>query len=306
MLLNMSLLNTDEGMEIGQEGESRPGEESSLSSKKDLLQSTTKFTNESLCKMTLCNTKSTPLISESKDEIKHLNLLNFKVYRCEKTNCADLKSCPYFHSGADRRRDMIRHKYVSDLCENISRGLVCPFHDTCKYSHNHFESLYHPTKYKKRFCNSYPDKLETCKYSQFCSYAHSEEELLVVLLHNYVYDRDFYLFLYKTQFCPFSYIPHNRASCVYAHNWQDLRRNPAEARTKPFSCPNWKQKTFLLHYSDGCPYGSKCEFSHGWKEADFHPANYKRIKCEKKGCHKSDACPQFHTEADKRYSLVLT
>lgn len=276
-----------------------------MSSRKDLLQSTAKFTNDNLSTLTLCNAKSASLTKENQAEIKHLNLLNFKIFKCDKGTCSDMKNCLYFHSELDRRRSLIKHKYVSDLCENVAKGVHCPFQDYCKYSHNHFESLYHHTKYKKRFCNSYPDKLETCKYQRFCSYAHSEEEILIVLLHNYHYDRDFFLFHYKTHFCPFSFIPHNRSSCVYAHNWQDLRRNPYEMRTLPMQCRLWKEKTFLLHYSDGCPYGSKCEHSHGWKEADFHPLNYKRTKCEKKNCGKSEGCPNYHFDAEKRYALVM-
>lgn len=278
----------------------KPLEAGSMSSRKELLQSTTKFMNENLSTLTLCNAKSSSLINEDQKEIKHLNLLCFKINKCEKSCCSDIKYCPYFHSEVDRRRSLIYYKYVSDMCGFVSKGSSCPYKDKCRYSHNHFESLYHHSKYKKRFCNSYPDRLSQCKYQQFCSYAHSEEEIQIVLLHNYAYDRDFFIFLYKTQFCPFNFIEHNRSACVYAHNWQDLRRAPNETRTLPVKCELWKEKEFLQHYSDGCPNGSKCQKSHGWKEQDFHPLNYKRRQCEERNCTKSDACPNYHNEVDRR------
>lgn len=49
---------------------------------------------------------------------------------------------------------------------------------------------------------------------------------MIELIHNLEYDNDFYIFYYKTVWCPFNYINHDRANCVYAHNWQDYRRKP--------------------------------------------------------------------------------
>ena len=46
------------------------------------------------------------------------------------------------------------------------------------------------------------------------------------LIHNYREDEDFYMFYYKTQFCPFNLTKHEPSKCVYAHNWQDYRRPP--------------------------------------------------------------------------------
>ena len=293
----MSLIIEEKGE---QEPIQKPVESGSLSSRKDLLQSTTKFMNENLSMLTLCNAKSTSFGKEDQREIKHLNLLYFKITKCDKPNCSDIKNCPLYHSDSDRRRSLMYCKYVSDMCPNVSKNSPCPHRDGCKYSHNHFESLYHHSKYKKRFCNSYPDRINTCKYHNYCSYAHSEEEIQIVLLHNYTYDKDFFVFHYKTQFCPFNFIEHNRSGCVYAHNWQDLRRAPHENRIYPAQCETWKEKEFLQHYSDGCPKGSKCMKCHGWKELDFHPLNYKRQPCQERNCNKNEACPNFHSEADKR------
>ena len=72
---------------------SRAGVESDLSSRKELLQSTTKFTNDNLSTLTLCTTRASPLMAENHAEIKHLNLLNFKIFKCEKQSCGDQKNC---------------------------------------------------------------------------------------------------------------------------------------------------------------------------------------------------------------------
>jgi hypothetical protein len=61
----------------------------------------------------------------------------------------------------------------------------------------------------------------------FCSYAHSEDELQVDLIHNMLKDIDFYMFHFKTVWCPFTMDKdHDPKKCVYAHNLQDFRRKP--------------------------------------------------------------------------------
>jgi hypothetical protein len=59
-----------------------------------------------------------------------------------------------------------------------------------------------------------------------CAFAHSPEELSIDLLERYKHDTDFYLFHFKTVWCPKSDQKHDREKCVYAHNWQDFRRKP--------------------------------------------------------------------------------
>mgnify|MGYP006969956972 CR=1 FL=1 len=54
---------------------------------------------------------------------------------------------------------------------------------------------------------------------EYCSFAHNEGDIMIELIHNLEYDNDFYIFYYKTVWCPFNYINHDRANCVYAHNW---------------------------------------------------------------------------------------
>ena len=80
-----------------------------------------------------------------------------------------------------------------------------------------------------------------------CAFAHSEDEVTVDLLHKFApalpeedknqasanknnstkeNSSDFYMFHFKTVWCPYSDASHPRDACVYAHNWQDFRRKP--------------------------------------------------------------------------------
>jgi len=57
-----------------------------------------------------------------------------------------------------------------------------------------------------------------------CAFAHSEEEVTVDLLHKFApapheTGADFYMFHFKTVWCPYSDATHARDACVYAHNW---------------------------------------------------------------------------------------
>jgi hypothetical protein len=65
--------------------------------------------------------------------------------------------------------------------------------------------------------------IEQCDYGVFCSFAHSEEEILIEKLHEMEFDAKFYTEKFKTVWCPFTF-EHNRQHCVYAHNPQDFRR----------------------------------------------------------------------------------
>ena len=68
--------------------------------------------------------------------------------------------------------------------------------------------------------------MHNCEYGELCAFAHSEEEIAIDLLHKHKIDplnADFYMFFFKTVWCPWSH-DHDKENCVYAHNWQDLRR----------------------------------------------------------------------------------
>lgn len=205
-------------------------------------------------------------IIDMQSKTKHLNLEIFKVYHCTLSTQHNYKSCPYFHNQKDRRRDLSQIHYSADFCPNLmSKGVRnCSRGPSCPYSHNKVEQAYHPEKYRHKFCVMYPNEIEKCPFGEFCSYAHSEEEARVELIHNYAKDRDFFMFHFKTSFCPFSAV-HDRGRCAYAHNWQDYRRPPTEYFYLPKECPHWDQKKFVSDYSAACPQSYQCEYCHGMR-----------------------------------------
>jgi hypothetical protein len=63
------------------------------------------------------------------------------------------------------------------MCQHAPKKLnKCLLKDDCPYAHNASEENYHPDKYKTKMCSSCTTGKE-CEFGNFCSYAHSEEEL---------------------------------------------------------------------------------------------------------------------------------
>jgi hypothetical protein len=105
------------------------------------------------------------------------------------------------------------------MCPHIVKGKECTKGDRCQKAHNRVEEFYHPDKYKAKFCASYIDGSGDCEYGEYCSFAHSESEISVELIDRFELDSDFYMFHFKTVWCPNSDTTHARDACVYAHNW---------------------------------------------------------------------------------------
>lgn len=244
--------------------------------------------------------------NQDKEFSQKFDLLTFKTIKCNITTKHNEKHCVFFHSNKDRRRNMI--KYSSDTCKFALSDKLCPDCDLCSFSHNKVEMFYHPDRFKTKFCSQFnihdsPSKrnLLNCVYGKYCSFAHTEEEIKIELIHKYNYDEDFFINYFKTVVCPFTH-DHDKATCVYSHNWQDYRRNPKKYTYRNTPCQIWDIKKTILNYRDGCPRESTCLMCHGWKEEDFHPLNYKTKKCKNfnKNCEKTIYCPFFHTLEEKR------
>ncbi|EAR97145.2 zinc finger CCCH type domain protein (macronuclear) [Tetrahymena thermophila SB210] len=234
--------------------------------------------------------------------LEHLELSIFKIQPCPNQNIQhNHKQCQYYHGLKDRRR--VGTNYSHDPCQFIdSFGANCPLGDKCPKSHNKVEQLYRPDKYKTKFCTYYPNNCKSCEYGIFCSFAHSENDINTELIHNYEYDVDFYIFYYKTVWCPFNYINHDRGMCVYAHNWQDYRRKPhsIEFGYEPDGCESWNPNSFITEYEIGCPNKQNCKKCHGWKELEYHPKIYRTKPCQQQPCPKGKACPYYHNIQEKR------
>ena len=104
-------------------------------------------------------------------------------------------------------------------------------------AHSNVERLYHVEKYKTKFCQQ---SAQECPYGQFCSFAHSEPDLKTRLIHKQPKNPDFFMYYFKTEWCPYQNKDHNKAKCEYAHNWQDFRRKPHLFDYDPRElCQNW-------------------------------------------------------------------
>ncbi len=232
----------------------------------------------------------------------HLDLNAFKIGRCGLKYQHNQKRCPYFHTPADRRRVPVN--YLVERCEHERQMGRCPLNELCTKSHNIVEQLYHPDKYKMKMCQKYPDKLAECEFGEYCSFAHSEEDLRIEVIHNYPKDTTFYLQYFKTEWCPFEH-DHNRSICVYAHNWQDYRRKLSIYVYSSDMCSSWPPQSIIREYREGCPREYSCPFSHGWKEHLYHPHSYKTTPCKDIArCRQAPECPFYHSSADRRYPPI--
>lgn len=229
----------------------------------------------------------------------HLDLSSFKYFQCTNNEPHNQKQCPYFHNAQDRRRQ--GDFYTEQMCSFAKNNSNCPKGQFCDKSHNQVEQLYRSDRYKTKFCYFYPNELAKCEYGIFCSFAHNESEIVTPLIHNLIYDTDFYIFHYKTVFCPYNLSQHVKSLCVYAHNWQDFRRSPSFYDYEPQPCENWNPNDHITDYEKGCPMEMKCKKCHGWKEAEYHPQNYKIRKCpNEKNCRRNQDCPHWHSENEQR------
>ena len=114
--------------------------------------------------------------------IKHLNLGDFKRIAClRQEEPHNHKCCYYYHTIKDRRRD--DNLYTPELCK-FAETEKCPKKQKCKRAHNRVERLYHKDKYKTKFCHFYPNKTSACDYGEYCSFAHSVEDIKIRLIHH--------------------------------------------------------------------------------------------------------------------------
>lgn len=228
--------------------------------------------------------------------VKHLDLNKFKTTKCTR-NCDNIKQCPYYHSSEDQRRSPEVVDYNPQVCHF---GLNCLRKDRCPFTHNKYELNYHPLRYKKAYCRHLFDD-KGCAYGPFCSSAHFDEELNIDLLHTYDFDDDFLIFKYKTEFCPFVK-EHNLKKCVYAHSWEDYRRNIILFPYSNTPCPNIENED-EESFDGRCEEENDCQYAHGTYEVDFHPLNYKKKNCGMDKCEKV-FCSYLHGEETRRFLKI--
>lgn len=162
---------------------------------------------------------------------------------------------------------------------------------------------------KRRFCTSYPET-SMCRRGATCAFAHSREEISAPLLDideeqqdPAALTDDFFMYKYKTRWCPIG-VQHEWHTCVYAHNYQDARR-PVLIGYGARLCPYWSKKDTGAEYSQRCPLGLRCPYSHGAKEQLYHPHYFKTVVCRDlkgKACPRQLLCAFFHHRQERRVS----
>jgi len=161
---------------------------------------------------------------------------------------------------------------------------------------------------KHRFCASYP-AIASCRRGAACAFAHTREEARTPLLALEEENHEpscmtefFFTQKFKTLWCPIG-AQHDWHSCVYAHTYQDARRKPSIGYG-PQPCPYWSKKDTRAAYSQRCPLGIRCAYSHGAKEQLYHPNYFRTVICrdlQVKGCPRRKLCAFFHKRGERRH-----
>lgn len=232
----------------------------------------------------------------------HLDLTQYKISKCEietKDGNHDNKTCVNYHNKNDKRRSLLYIYYHIRPCKLLANCV----NKNCNLSNNKIEILYHNEFYKKKYCINYYQN-GNCEFGKFCSFAHSDSELRINVLHTMKFDYDFFIFRYKTEFCPLGNIVHNKNKCVYAHNFQDYRRKNLQ-NIEPKKCKNWDLNDAYREYTEGCEFGFNCKYSHGWKEICYHPKVYKSKKCNSnsKNCKYYPLCHYYHEDIEGEFPI---
>lgn len=163
---------------------------------------------------------------------------------------------------------------------------------------------------KRRFCASFPN-FDRCKQGSACPYAHGREEVLgaVCTEKEEAMDgvsSDFFVWTYKTIWCPIGAF-HDWQECIYAHNYQDLRRDPRIGYSTK-ACPEWARANRAPEYASRCPRGYACGHAHGAKEQLYHPAYFRTILCNDhftgRSCPRGRACAFYHQKKERRQAVA--
>ena len=111
----------------------------------------------------------------------------------------------------------------------------------------------------------------------------------------------FYMYKYKSSWCPQRDNSHDSKNCLYAHHMRDFRRPPGIFDYMPDDCEHTSKNVNITH----CPKGLLCNRAHTAIEKLYHPDSYKRKNCEKFKCAKKEICAFNHTAAEKNHAAKM-
>jgi len=152
--------------------------------------------------------------------------------------------------------------------------------------------------YPPPFDASYPT-METDEYSQEDQSPDSPTKDTPKSKHS----DSFFMYRYKTSYCPNIANKHDWTLCIYAHRFTDYRRPPDLFDYSPDECQRINLET------GECPEGDNCKFSHSTAERLYHPLKYKTNPCDcfKKMmsiCKRGQNCAFYHNITEKRQPEV--
>ena len=96
----------------------------------------------------------------------------------------------------------------------------------------------------------------------------------------------FFMYRFKTMYCPRISTKHEWSRCIYAHNGHDFRRPPDLYFYLPDDCPRMakafrsKSNAKLGGGELGCLEAENCRYCHSKSERLYHPYRYKTCPCE--------------------------
>eukprot|EP00448_Togula_jolla_P004262 CAMPEP_0170608400 /NCGR_PEP_ID=MMETSP0224-20130122/21564_1 /TAXON_ID=285029 /ORGANISM="Togula jolla, Strain CCCM 725" /LENGTH=592 /DNA_ID=CAMNT_0010933623 /DNA_START=18 /DNA_END=1796 /DNA_ORIENTATION=+ len=276
----------------------------------------------SLTSETPCPHGNSCIFAHNREEISY-HPAKYKTRQCNGHGCRGEAICCFAHSELEMRGwAQDRYSYWSlaimksqgqaasgaaSAPDWTSKALALPGTAEDWRRPPYLRSQLPPARHKQRFCASFPDVAQ-CRRGAACAFAHSREEARTPLLTleqeqqtPAALTEEFFMYQFKTLWCPVG-VQHDWQSCVYAHNYQDARRQ-VSIGYGPRPCPYWAKKDASAEYSQRCPLGLRCPFSHGAKEQLYHPQYFRTVICRdlrSKACPRQKLCAFFHRRAERR------
>jgi len=115
----------------------------------------------------------------------------------------------------------------------------------------------------------------------------------------------FYMFRYKSCWCPNRKKSHDSKSCIFAHHMRDFRRPPEIFNYSSEDCEAAMNNKDSEYSWELCPNGLLCNKSHTTVERLYHPDKYKRINCDRGRCNKSEICAFYHNQQERNYAMKM-
>lgn len=115
----------------------------------------------------------------------------------------------------------------------------------------------------------------------------------------------FYMFRYKSCWCPNRKDSHDSKSCIYAHHMRDFRRPPEIFKYVAEDCENMQINNTGEYGWEKCPKGLLCDKCHTTVERLYHPDKYKRINCDRSRCNKSEICAFYHNQQERSHAQKM-